>query len=491
MGVDAPGGGSGYSPCTSNNFPGPELTMPSAPSPSTPVGVADALREARERRGESLVEAAGATRISSEYLAALEGDAPVSAFPGAVYARFFLRQYARHLGLEEGALVSAFAARHGGEERPSRGIAPAPAQTPRRPTWVPGPGPLWPSPGKRGSPVPRGLASSRRGRKVRANKTARRISRTRALRRRRALFAVLGLALLLAASVIVVPRLLSARGSPRETTREPVLPSLPPAPPELPGGGRIIFPDHRVVAFYGAPSAEDLGILGIGPEAAAERLLEQAQAYTFSPKPVLPAFELIGTIATRHPGPEGLYRARLGESDIRAYLSAAREAKALFVIDVQPGRGNFMEEVRVYEDLLREPDVGLALDPEWHVGEGEVPGVVLGSVDAATINRVVDWLAGIVRKYDLPQKLLVIHQFTENMIVGKEFVKSPPELAVTFDIDGFGDRDNKVGKYEDFAQRFEQRFFHGFKLFYEQDIDLMTPLDVLGLRPTPDFVVYQ
>lgn len=437
------------------------------------------------------MEAAGATRISSEYLAALEDDAPISAFPGAVYARFFLRQYARHLGLEEAALVSAFSARHGPDERPPRGIVPAPAQTPRRPTWVPGPGPLWPSPGRRGNPMARGFGPSRQDTKGRAKKAGGGPARARALRRRRALLAVLGIAFLVFASVIAVPRLLSAIESPRGTAQGSALPSLPPAPPELPGGGRTIFPDNRVVALYGAPNDKGLGILGIGPEAAAERLLEQAEAYTFSPKPVLPAFELIGTLATRHPGPEGLYRARLGESDIRAYLSAAREARALFIVDVQPGRGNFVEEVKVYEDLLREPDVGLALDPEWHVGDGEVPGVVLGSVDAATVNRVIDWLAGIVRKHDLPQKLLVIHQFTENMIVGKEFVKSPPEVAVTFDIDGFGDRQNKIVKYEDFSQRFEERFFHGFKLFYEQDINLMTPLDVLGLRPTPDFVVYQ
>jgi hypothetical protein len=112
-------------------------------------------------------------------------------------------------------------------------------------------------------------------------------------------------------------------------------------------------------------------------------------------------------------------------------------------------------------------------------------------VDAAEINEVIDYLAGIVRRYDLPQKLLVIHQFTEQMVVSKGLVRQVPEIAVTFDIDGFGKKVPKRGKYESFSQQFEQRFFHGFKVFYDQDIDVMTPLEVLGLRPPPDFVVYQ
>ena len=46
-----------------------------------------------------------------------------------------------------------------------------------------------------------------------------------------------------------------------------------PARPELPGGGRSILPERRVVAYYGAPQDPELGALGIGrPDAAARRL---------------------------------------------------------------------------------------------------------------------------------------------------------------------------------------------------------------------------
>jgi hypothetical protein len=466
--------------------------MPQTTSPSAASTAAEALRAAREGRGESLTEAAAATRISEEYLDALERDAPLGAFPAPVYARFFLRQYARHLGLDEPPLLEAFGRRHGASHPPlPRGVAPAPAQSPRRGPWMQGAGTFFLTrTGQRGSRVARPAAS---GLKLFGDKRrkpgSRRFARSRAGNRRgtAALFVIAALAVVLA---LAVPRLVSGSQTDPRLEREPVA-ILPPAPPELPRGGQTIFPDSRVVAFYGAPNDPDLGVLGLGPSEAARRLLEQAEGYTFSPRPVLPAFELIGTLATRAAGPEGLYRARLDGTDIRRYLAEAREVRALFVIDIQPGRSDFMTEARIYEDLLAEPDVGLAIDPEWHVGPRQVPGVQLGSVDAASINQVIDYLAQIVRRHRLPQKLLIIHQFTEDMIRDKGRVKTVPEVAVTFDIDGFGDRANKIVKYQTFSQQFEKRFWHGFKLFYEQDVDLMTPLDVLGLRPTPDLVIYQ
>jgi len=261
--------------------------------------------------------------------------------------------------------------------------------------------------------------------------------------------------------------------------------------PQLPRGGRTIFPDFRVVAFYGAPRTEELGILGIGPEEAARRLADQARAYERPSRPVLPAFELIATVATRNPGEDGMYRTRQTEPLIGGYLDAARKAKMLVLLDVQPGRADFMTEVKALEGFLREPDVGLSLDPEWHVGPGEIPGDQVGSIDAKTINRVGTYLARLVRRNDLPQKLFVIHQLTVEMVVDKDKVKTWPELATTFDVDGAGDRPNKLSKYDAFSRGYEKRFFHGIKLYYDKDSDLLGPKAVLGLDPPPDLVVYQ
>jgi hypothetical protein len=261
-------------------------------------------------------------------------------------------------------------------------------------------------------------------------------------------------------------------------------------PAELPRGGRRIFPDFRVIAFYGAPQSHDLGALGIGsPDQAAARLVRQARPYVKKTRPVLPAFELLADVANRDAGTDALYRTRQPPSIIRRYLRAARRHKALLLLDIQPGHADFLQETRHLDRWLREPDVGLALDPEWHTPDA-VPGTVIGSVQASTVNAVLRHLASIVRENDLPEKLFVVHQFTPNMIVGKAQVQQPPGVAVTMNVDGFGDRPNKISKYRQFTHD-GTRFHRGYKLFYEEDTNLMRPRSVLALQPPPDLVVYE
>ena len=264
-----------------------------------------------------------------------------------------------------------------------------------------------------------------------------------------------------------------------------------PAPEQLPGGGRRIFPDHRVVAFYGAPQSDQLGALGIGtPAQAGRRLRRVARGYAKKSRPVLPAFELLATIAAAHPGDDGLYRLQQPDEIIDRYLRAARRSKSLLVLDIQPGRSDFLGEARRLERWLREPDVGIALDPEWHAGPTEIPGQTIGSATADEINQVARYVSGIVRSGDLPEKLFVVHQFTEGMIANKPGVLRLPGLAVTFNADGFGDRANKVSKYELFTSELP-RADDGFKLFFEEDTNLMSPREVLALHPPPDLVVYE
>jgi hypothetical protein len=261
-------------------------------------------------------------------------------------------------------------------------------------------------------------------------------------------------------------------------------------PAELPLGGRRIFPAYRVVAYYGAPQSHDLGALGIGsPAHAARRLAKQAEPYARKTRPVLLAFELLADVANRDPGADGMYRTRQPDAIIRRYLNAARRAKALLVLDIQPGHADFLAETRHLDRWLREPDVGIALDPEWHT-PGAVPGTVIGSVQAETVNAVSAHVAEIVRRYDLPEKLFVVHQFTPNMIAGKERVRQRPGLAITMNVDGFGDRPNKIAKYHQFTHD-GTRFRNGYKLFYEEDTNMMRPGAVLELRPRPDFIVYE
>ncbi|HKP90959.1 MAG TPA: hypothetical protein VJT75_13410, partial [Thermoleophilaceae bacterium] len=246
-----------------------------------------------------------------------------------------------------------------------------------------------------------------------------------------------------------------------------------------------------LVAYYGAPQSRELGALGIGtPDQAARRLERQARPYGEPGRPVLPALELIATVADPLPGEDGLYRTRQGAGTIRRYLAAARRARALLVLDVQPGRARFLDEVRVLERYLREPDVSLALDPEWHVAPGQVPGRDLGSMDAAEVNAVADRLDGLVRRRGLPEKLLLVHQFTAGMVRNRQRLTARPGVATVLDVDGFGTAAQKVAKYRELTRGIFG-FAHGLKLFYEEDTGLMRPSDVLRLRPQPDVVIYE
>jgi len=309
---------------------------------------------------------------------------------------------------------------------------------------------------------------------------------TPAVFRRRRLVA---LAVLLAAVVVAA---LLLRGGADERSRQPPAPRAAAAKPvELPRGGRRLLPDRRIVAFYGAPQSEELGELGIGsPASAARRLERQARAYAQPSRPVLPAMELIAVTAAAHPGEGGRYSTRQDDAVIERYLRAARRAKALLVLDIQPGRSDFYTEATRLERWLAEPDVGLALDPEWRMAPDQVPGKVIGSVDAREVNAVSAWLAGIVERNKLPQKLLLIHQFTDDMVDDTQ-LRERPQLAMVLNADGFGSQELKRVKYHAFTAS-PRPFFHtGFKLFYREDTDLMRPREVLRLRPPPDVVVYE
>jgi hypothetical protein len=264
-----------------------------------------------------------------------------------------------------------------------------------------------------------------------------------------------------------------------------------PKPPELPGGGRRLLPDRRIVAFYGAPQAAELGQLGIGtPASAARKLAKQARPYQRKSRPVLPAMELITVVAAAHPGEGGRYNTRQQPKIINRYLRAARKAKALLILDIQPGRSDFFTETVRLKRWLKEPDVSLAIDPEWRMGPGQVPGQVIGSVQAREVNATSAWLAKLVKERNLPEKLFLIHQFTDDMVDDTR-LQARAGLAMVLNADGFGGQSIKKAKYHAFTRSPRDFFHEGFKLFYREDSDLMTPRQVLRLRPPPDVVIYE
>ncbi len=299
-------------------------------------------------------------------------------------------------------------------------------------------------------------------------------------RRRNALLALAALALI--AGVVT-----GSRGGSSDGGKSAKADAAPAS--TLPGGGRRILPGRQVVALYGAPQDDELGALGIGtPDSAGRKLVRQAAAYRTRGLKVLPAMELLAAVVNRDPGDDGKFRTRQTDATIRRYLRAARKVHALLLLDIQPGRADFVSETRALGKWLREPDVGLALDPEWRMAPGQIPGRAIGSVDAAEVNSVSSWLSGLIRANRLPQKLLVIHQFTHDMVRGRETLRRPPGVATVLNVDGFGDQAQKRAKYRELSQR---RLTNGFKLFYKEDTGLFSPAQVRRLRPAPRFVVYE
>jgi hypothetical protein len=310
--------------------------------------------------------------------------------------------------------------------------------------------------------------------------------RRRARRQRMLVLGAVGCAAIAAAVLSLLPSHNAAQIA-RRPSRQRTSPS------QLPGGGRSILPNHRVVALYGAPEDPQLGALGVGsPADAGRQLLAQAAAYEqLSPRrPVMPAFELLASIAQAAPGASGAYRMRQPASVIASYLTEARRIHALLILDVQPGRSPFMTEVRALHRWLVLPDVSLALDPEWSMGPGQVPGQEIGSTTSAVVNQVGSYLSGIVRAHGLPQKLLIVHRFTEGMIERPQALRTYPGVALALNVDGWGLQAAKISKYELFAHR-RPGIYNGFKLFYRQDVGLMSPQQVLDLEPAPDVVIYQ
>ena len=248
------------------------------------------------------------------------------------------------------------------------------------------------------------------------------------------------------AAVLLVTALLLGNGDDSDNQEPASSVQEPPAPPELPRGGRSVLPEHRVVAYYGAPQSRELGALGIGtPNGAARRLAREARRYRRDDRAELPALELIAVIANADPGDDGMYRARQSDSVIRRYLRAARRAKALLLLDIQPGRSDFFTETTRLEKWLKEPDVGLALDPEWRVTEGQVPGQVIGHVESREVNATSAWLAKLIKDDSLPEKLFVIHQFTDDM-VDHTRLKQREGLDMVLNVDGFGGRGDQEGQ---------------------------------------------
>jgi voltage-gated potassium channel Kch len=263
---------------------------------------------------------------------------------------------------------------------------------------------------------------------------------------------------------------------------------------ELPGGGQILYPGRQMVALYGHPGTAVLGVMG---EQDVEGAIARAQqmAADYQPLvdvPVVPAFEIISTVASSGAGPDGNYSYEAPVDLLRPWVDAAGEAGVYVVLDLQPGRTDFLTQAKRYEELLARPYVGLALDPEWRLQPDQRHLDQIGSVTAAEVNTVVTWLADLTRAHKLPQKLLMLHQFQLQMIGDRGSVDtSRDELAVLIHADGFGSPGAKFETWNLMHDSPPPNVWWGWKNFIDEDSPTFTPAETMAIEPRPLFVSYQ
>lgn len=317
-------------------------------------------------------------------------------------------------------------------------------------------------------------------------------------RRRRRVRRRVALALLLASGaaitfVVAGPGGSASRGT-RQTAgrRATVARRRPPKPMLLPRGGRELLPGHLVVAYYGIVGTSNVLGRTSDPDADAAGVERAARAFARFGRPIRPAFELVTTIATPNPGPDGTYSSPIATATLDRYVAAARRHKLLLILDFQPGRGEFLPEVRRYERLLLDPGVGVALDPEWKLAPSEVPDQVIGASSADAVNAVSAYLSRLVIVHHLPQKLFIVHEFRLSELPDRRHIRIRRGLATVLQMDGLGSVSTKLGSYRQVMAG--ARALHpGFKVFLRPSDDpvRMTPAQVMALHPRPDYVSYQ
>ncbi|HKU18036.1 MAG TPA: hypothetical protein VJP80_02070 [Candidatus Saccharimonadales bacterium] len=275
-----------------------------------------------------------------------------------------------------------------------------------------------------------------------------------------------------------------------------VAPPRHPAPPpfSFPGGGRTLTNTYRMVALYGAPDSQALGALGEQPLSdATVRIKSLAAEYQpLSSAPVYPTFEIIATVASATPTDNGDYSRENDPALLQTWIDAARDAGVYVVLDLQPGRSDFLTQAKEYEVLLRRPNVGLALDPEWRLAPNQLPLAQIGSVSAQEVNNVADWLAALTHANNLPQKLFVLHEFRLDMLPDRQNLNTAhPELAYVIQMDGQGSQPQKQATWQAITTAPPPNVSFGWKNFYHKDAPMLDPLGTMQQAPTPWYISYQ
>lgn len=276
------------------------------------------------------------------------------------------------------------------------------------------------------------------------------------------------------------------RAAPAAAARD----TFPSPPTPLPGS---VLPGCRIVAFYGNPLSNRMGIMGsLPPDKMLAKLDSQARTFEMADTatPVIRALELITPVAQGNPGPRNLWRQRMADTLIDRMARLAESHGHLFILDVQVGKSTVSAELDPLVQFLKRPYVHLALDPEFSMKGPEPPGKKIGTIDATDVNVAIDLLARLVDENHLPPKVLIVHRFTQRMLTNHEKIKRDPRVQVVINMDGFGPPSLKLGSYQAYVYNRPVQYY-GIKLFYKNDKPMFSASEVLHLNPIPQYIQYQ
>jgi hypothetical protein len=284
---------------------------------------------------------------------------------------------------------------------------------------------------------------------------------------------------------------------------EPVLAAAAttaPSPTPVPGRAldscgppisRDYLAGNQVLSYYGNPYTELMGILGEMPPAElVARLRAHAATYDSlnGPAGIRPALHIVYGRATTDPGGNKDHLLYIDDQTMNEYIDLACREGMLVFVDLQIGHSDVETEVRKVLPFLEHPNVHLALDPEFAMPPGELPGESVGTMDAAEVNAAQAIVQTYAQERGLGEKMLIVHKFVPEMLTRPELLQMHPGVRLVIDMDGFGPADVKKVKYGWFSGESE---YSGIKLFFRQEPDLMSEADVLGLQPAVDVIIYQ
>jgi hypothetical protein len=277
------------------------------------------------------------------------------------------------------------------------------------------------------------------------------------------------------------------------------------------------LPDYRIVAAYGIVGGVDFN----GPASTLDMLtsflpqlqqLGQQYAALDSTHPVKLAIDLVVNVIQPCSAFPTYCASWTDTGTMQAYITFCQQHNLLLFFDLQLGTEPVEHAVMTHMATYLEkyPFVELALDTEFHfpntpAGYADAAGYpcCLGWMNASEINWAEQEMAQISLKYQLPRKVLLVHQWNPGVLPDKGKIQTNPDVSLVLQSDGFGAYGNKLGDYQVFVQQ-DMLEYGGYKLFFSYsdggsayDFDdngnrqVQTPQQILQIFPQPLFVSYQ